>query len=964
MTHRSQMRSGTERLQWRLVTTGRAHQPNVDGGALNMDAGAHYYKTDLQVHTPRDRAWSGPRPTSDQQRAAYATDFVAACRLKGLRAVAITDHHDIAFFGYIRAAAEAERDALGNDVPAHERLVVFPGIELTLAVPCQALLILDADFPGQRLTAVLDVLAIDQTDPDLDQHDQPKQLQFQDLAELHQRLDANTWLRGHFAIFPNVTDGGHGTLMRKDMQAKYRDMPCVGGYVDGDADDIGTGNSEKFAGRDAAWGNKSIAVIQTSDSRTSTFETLGAHATWIKWARPTAEALRQACLAHESRIAHKEPGLPAVIITRLNVTNSKFMGPVDLELNPQYSALIGGRGTGKSTCLEYLRWALCDQPPEPSKDDDFAEQMGRRERLIAQTLAPYESQVEVHFLLNGIPHMVRRYAANGDVLLKVGSDELKPASPNDVRALLPIEAYSQRQLSSVGVRIAELTRFITRPIRERLDQIADSEAETAAESRQNFTQLVRHRDLTRTLARDRFAVESLAQQTTELRAALGGLSDDDRKLLADKPGYDRADQLVTTWRRRVEQLKTEISDAHAAVERVATETSAVVPEGLPERDLLVELQSELSTLMQGVRESVAAVEADMAGKTSDGSRLAALLGDWSKRSETFAEKYTAAAQRSTAHASKLDELGELETRQSQLQDSITSHGEELAALGNPSDTHASLREDWRRIQRDRAMALKEQCDELTQRSGRLIRATLQSAAETEALRDRIAAAISGSGVRAQKIESFANRISASEDPLVAWHEAMDELEMLLIDEPDDPASVSLHSALSTFTGQELRKMLEKMSPEAALELSLTQLDPTPRFEYRTKEQEYILFSDASAGQQATALLGLLLTYGGPPLIIDQPEDDLDSQAILGVVEQMWNAKHRRQIIFSSHNANLVVNGDAELVVVCDYRAAGDHSAGRIKLQGAIDIPEMREEITVVMEGGEKAFRLRKEKYGF
>ena len=140
---------------------------------------------------------------------------------------------------------------------------------------------------------------------------------------------------------------------------------------------------------------------------------------------------------------------------------------------------------------------------------------------------------------------------------------------------------------------------------------------------------------------------------------------------------------------------------------------------------------------------------------------------------------------------------------------------------------------------------------------------------------------------------------------------------------------------------------------------------TIRFsEYRTKERERIDFADASAGQQATALLRVLLNQGGPPLIIDQPEDDLDNQVIFEIVDLIWKAKGKRQLVFSSHNANLVVNGDAELVVCCDYRDAGDHSAGKIKLEGAIDIPAVRDEITVVMEGGEKAFRLRKEKYGF
>ena len=112
------------------------------------------------------------------------------------------------------------------------------------------------------------------------------------------------------------------------------------------------------------------------------------------------------------------------------------------------------------------------------------------------------------------------------------------------------------------------------------------------------------------------------------------------------------------------------------------------------------------------------------------------------------------------------------------------------------------------------------------------------------------------------------------------------------------------------------------------------------------------------------MLKTLLNQPGPPLIIDQPEEDLDNPVMLEVVEQLWEAKQLRQIIFASHNANLVVNGDAELVAWFGYRTAGDQSRGTIKGEGAIDIPEARDAIKKIMEGGEAAFRLRREKYGF
>jgi len=237
--------------------------------------------------------------------------------------------------------------------------------------------------------------------------------------------------------------------------------------------------------------------------------------------------------------------------------------------------------------------------------------------------------------------------------------------------------------------------------------------------------------------------------------------------------------------------------------------------------------------------------------------------------------------------------------------------------------------------------------------------------EFNALAQRFKAAVSGSGIRANKIDAIFERVRENEDTLAAWAETTEELEGYLLDGYDPGEKrPSPKTALAALTAAEIEKLRAKVTPEDVTEMSLTPPGDRPSFEYRIRENEYIPFEVASAGQQATALLRVLLNQPGPPLIIDQPEDDLDSQVILAVVDDIWRSKMKRQLIFSSHNANLVVNGDAEQIVCCDYRAAGDQSRGHIKLTGAIDIPKVRTEITTVMEGGEKAFRLRKEKYGF
>jgi chromosome segregation protein len=129
------------------------------------------------------------------------------------------------------------------------------------------------------------------------------------------------------------------------------------------------------------------------------------------------------------------------------------------------------------------------------------------------------------------------------------------------------------------------------------------------------------------------------------------------------------------------------------------------------------------------------------------------------------------------------------------------------------------------------------------------------------------------------------------------------------------------------------------------------------------------FRLASPGQQASALLELLLNQHAGTLIIDQPEDDLDNRIIMKIVDLIRTSKSRRQLIFATHNSNIVVNGDADKIVVLksgEPVMPPSPNAPKIQIDedGAIETPAIRLLITRVMEGGKEAFDLRGRKYGF
>jgi hypothetical protein len=119
----------------------------------------------------------------------------------------------------------------------------------------------------------------------------------------------------------------------------------------------------------------------------------------------------------------------------------------------------------------------------------------------------------------------------------------------------------------------------------------------------------------------------------------------------------------------------------------------------------------------------------------------------------------------------------------------------------------------------------------------------------------------------------------------------------------------------------------------------------------------------STGQKCTAILHLLLLQNQDPLIMDQPEDNLDNAFIADrIVAELRKEKTSRQFIFATHNANIPVFGDAEWIGILE--AVDNQAQMPVDAQGAIDIKNISDKAAVILEGGKAAFKQREAKYGF
>jgi ABC-type lipoprotein export system ATPase subunit len=163
--------------------------------------------------------------------------------------------------------------------------------------------------------------------------------------------------------------------------------------------------------------------------------------------------------------------------------------------------------------------------------------------------------------------------------------------------------------------------------------------------------------------------------------------------------------------------------------------------------------------------------------------------------------------------------------------------------------------------------------------------------------------------------------------------------------------------IERLSNPELLNQLEAVAVHDLPRLSVTKrIEAGGKVNYRPRD-----FKRLSLGQQQSVLLALMLTSESrAPLIVDQPEDNLDSEFIYKtLVPVIRAAKERRQVIVVTHNANIAVLGDAELIVV--LKATSDH--GLIVSRGSIDHPQTCDLACDILEGSREAFDRRAAIYG-
>ncbi|MBH9538874.1 TrlF family AAA-like ATPase [Novosphingopyxis sp. YJ-S2-01] len=937
---------------------------------LGMHPGAVWKKTDFQIHTPRDPQWAGGphlaggTPESEALRNKWADKFVQECLAREIGAIAVTDHHDFCFVPYVK-------DAIAR-AGAENTLWLFPGVEITGNDSVQCLILFEPSSKRDTWARLFGGIINDLDWPDDNDATNPQaELCGSTIEQIIEKICADKKLSSSTVVIPHGRQGGHKSIIRQGMHARFANLDADAVYSDQGIERFDSSALKKIRGQISEWGSRRRAILPTGDNRTADFQSLGTNECWVRLGEPSTESLRQAFLADEARIEYQKPTVPKHRIVLVEISSGLTGAKFQFTVNDGFTALIGGRGSGKSSILEYIKYGL----GRAATDFRSSGIEDSRERtLISETLN--EGYVRVTIERNGLREIWTRRGSNQskiEVTLPGGS--LEWLTVEQAQQRFKARAYSQKQLSSLMTSSSQMVDQITGiAAAEKLDmrrelerQIRNSQREVNDSFRELISHWIMESDLRKAVSQTEDIRRRLAQ-TKEL-ISYSGVSAEDQNVLETAPAFANFTLIAQEFRAEITRLRVDLEAKSSTVHFPALAGISQLVEILPQARKLLEERNSLA-------EFVATKYMEIHSALADFELLEnSIMRDFNSANSIFQKKLYDAKSSQETLSTLSDIVAELSK---ELQQSELNEARIGARLEESATSLATFNESRSKLDKH-VLELESLLSEAASDVAKMSSNFLQASVAREAVPHEYLKALTAifENCRVRELEEKCTRAvkKMTETPL-EWEEIVQKLVAAYQQKVD---LESEQSVIDDLTKREFEAVLgDSLTVGQAQSVydnftenkiaSLVSAVPTIkiRFEYNDSGN-MIPFDRASPGQQAAALLQLLLNQEAGSLIIDQPEDDLDNKVIMKATELIHVAKRGRQILFATHNPNFVVNGDADKVLVLKpgHSENVESKSARIEIEadGAIETLKVRELITETMEGGAEAFALRGRKYG-
>ena len=868
-------------------------------------AGARFVRADLHVHTHQD---SDNDPTPELEK------YIDAAIRNDIEVLAITDHNRVDFVKpAIRAAEE-------------KPLTVLPGIEISTRDGHLLGLFDPDDLTALEAFATAENLRL-------------KTVSAGEMRSERSVLDLIQEIgdRGGLAI-PAHVDKSSGVCEKLQPGELIDLLTCsaLAGLEFATADALQSWfrDDDTDPHRLAAWkarqGNselkeRGLARLMSSDAHTP--ELVGQDRssrtlTRLRLDDPNFAAVRNAIQNNPKARCKAEVVLPVSYPRILQAAfQGGFLDGVTMDFTGNLNCLIGGRGSGKSTALLAIRTTLGASPGDDEDPDD----PDRMPEITTVKFLDSAGSIRTAIRKRGSTPVDANGAEIGLRMADLGQDESGELA----------RGYTEDPL----MLLAFMDDFVVR------HEFEERETETLAELEENATEITQ-------IGVRREQIQKLEGEQSRLEASLKAAEE------------GRVEELAE-WAQRLSEQRSMLTNVEGSLAAALTGES---PEPVADVEYLADqydvdlakdplaefvsgdngLKAKIATFEQDREQISAKATKEIADAAKD---VQATIAAWKAKQVDYEKRLKEKRQ-------QLEDQG-LKVEATAIVD-MTKRMREIKASLVDLRGKAKQRSDARKRRLKLVEALHDNRENLFQaRKAVLKRIVVEANSYAEDL--TIYVSFTRAGIDRPWRRWLSEQFGFKEPRVSRVAEAIGPRDFArkLLD--DEAGLLALTDGDSTIFDSEGLKEARKWAHIFTLEKML--LDDRPRIDVQRKgSKERKPFNKLSAGQQRSVLLSLLLcAERNEPLVLDQPEDHLDGQYIAGaVVRHLEAAKERRQVLIATHSANLVVLGDAELVVPMHV----EDEQGHTESVGAVDRPDTRKRVCAVLEGGAQAYKKRGLRYGF
>lgn len=906
--------------------------------------GNKWFKTDLHIHSPKSVCFIDKTITAEQ--------WVKACINKGLDCVALTDHNSgDAIDGYKK---EAERQGL----------ILFPGVEVTCGENGTHLLVI-FDLKDSS-TDVNDFLV--RLDIDRSSFGNPKPGTMKTVDEVIQMASdaGKVVIPAHIdefnglgyldntiqeSILNNSNINGVQVVQKEFLGKKVinkTDRPEVFKSINqryGECVDYG--DIERWYKVAKKAYSKELSYLTFSDNPSEPGNPkhglwgIGLRYTHIKMSEfPSLKSLKEALRLGEQRIKNdfdsefspntsKDTFLKKLIIKNTTQSNEEVV----IDFSADLSTIIGGRGTGKSFITRLLAFVLKKEDiirvfPEVNSDySNFIQKYDNESGVLKD-----ETKIELYIFFKGKDYKIIRTLVDHKVFSQ-NNDKTFVEEPLERLDQISdsVDIYLQKQIFEMAKNSNSIRKFLDRYcaneltiIKNNIQDLEEKIRKISLEIEQNKAKISNQKNID-------LDVKDLIEKINKL----------------SKQGYQEIISEKEQASLESEQIGKDLSEIESIVQAnnqsILKKFDNISPiKSIEVSNLRENLISELNGLQDEI-EGILSKQIEAITNYRNKLKASEWLVKYNTSESNYKELKTTLSKEELSQLINISELKGALAKKQEEQKEINKY---IVQIENSrkelKEQFGLLDMEYKRLYETR----KSFSNNIFHKNS--VSITVQEQRDFDNYINKVRSLLG-------KEDSFDDEFTALKNKLERYDSDKTTPKKVY----EDIVSIINGNQSFIFQNKRLINSIKNTSSHNLLEIRL--LKPEDKIVIKISvNNRNVELTNASAGQKTSAILTLILSLGNSPLIMDQPEDDLDSQLINNLIVQgMLDSKSSRQMVVVTHNPNIPVNGDSDWVI-----AMGDTTKLSVGEVGSIDEAHIQDRVCAIMEGGTSAFEKRAVRYGF